>query len=652
MEVTDTPAAPSANGKRSRAEGDAPAPQSDSNSSAEQSNAPPAKRVVVDVDTMSGPSRHVTTVADAPADNAAAPVSPSGAMRPKTSVEVEPLFVEQRKLKQPTLAIYGMVSDTAALRKELTDRDTQIEELREKTTQLEQELERRGAHISFMSTRTEELKAKIKHYQEVLRAEMLVSSKKGQAEARRVLHQQHFELGHIATWPSNGREVWVEGNIMRQIIFELSAVDARREDLEAQKKTAQRTLNQLLRQEKDREDSAVGLDVSEPLMRAQEELLLLSTELMAVNNRIATIRQKKDDLEHEKKAFMKEIRRITDEDSSEFLAVPSIGEGNRYVLMNLLGKGGFSEVWKAFDCVDGQYVACKIHRVNRDWSAQTRGHYLRHAERELEITRQLDHPHLTRLYQVFPLSDSMFVSVMEYSKGTDLDTLLKRCHTIKEADARLVLMQMVSALRHLASLENPIIHYDLKPANVLLHSEDPSVLEIKITDFGLSKIIGIGREGPSDNPSIELTSQGTGTYWYLPPECFETSSTPRISNKVDVWSVGIIFYQMLFGRRPFAEGESQRKIWQEKLIVSSARNLNFPDTPKVSNDAKNIIRHCLAFNVNERYDIFQLSADNYLYRRASNSHKHKERGGSTANMVAPSMSAPPIEGTENRGPSP
>ncbi|EPY30996.1 tousled-like kinase [Strigomonas culicis] len=642
MEVTDTLVSP-ANGKRQRAAGpgsEAPADApSASNSSAEPSNGPPTKKIVVDVDTLSGSSRHVGPSADVPATGAVNTTSP-GAMRPKPSVEVEPIIVEQRRLKQPTLAIYGMVSDTAVFRKELADRDAQIEDLREKTTQLEQELERRGTQISFLNTCTEELEAKIKHYQEVLRAEMLDSSKKGQAEARRVLHQQHFELGHIATWPSNGREMWVEGNIMRQIIFELNEANTRREDLEARKKTAQRTLNQLTRHEKDRgEDSAVAPDVSEPLMRAQEELLLLTTELTALNNRIAATRQKKDDLEHEKKAFMKEIRRITDEDSSEFLAVPAIGDGNRYVLMNLLGKGGFSEVWKAFDCVDGQYVACKIHRVSRDWSAQTRGHYLRHAERELEITRQLDHPHLTRLYQVFPLSDSMFVSVMEYSKGTDLDTLLKRCHTLKESDARLVLVQVVSALRHLASLENPIIHYDLKPANVLMHSEDPSVLEIKITDFGLSKIIGSGREGPSDNPSIELTSQGTGTYWYLPPECFDTASTPRISNKVDVWSIGVIFYQMLFGRRPFAEGESQRKIWQEKLIVSSARNLNFPDTPKVSHDAKSLIRHCLSFNVNERYDIFQLSADNYISKRTSTT-KHKDRSGSTASMVAPAMGAP------------
>lgn len=77
----------------------------------------------------------------------------------------------------------------------------------------------------------------------------------------------------------------------------------------------------------------------------------------------------------------------------------------------------------------------------------------------------------------------------------------------------------------------------------------------KITDFGLSKIMD------DDNPhDMELTSQGAGTYWYLPPECFEKGSRPpRISTKVDVWSAGVIFYQMLFGERPFGEGLGQEQ---------------------------------------------------------------------------------------------
>jgi tousled-like kinase len=102
-------------------------------------------------------------------------------------------------------------------------------------------------------------------------------------------------------------------------------------------------------------------------------------------------------------------------------------------------------------------------------------------------------------------------------------------------------------LKYLSERQNPIIHYDLKPANILLQSGSATG-EIKITDFGLSKQI----ENSDDGDSIELTSQGAGTYWYLPPETFQHfghGGGPKISSKVDVWSVGVIFYQCLFGKR-------------------------------------------------------------------------------------------------------
>lgn len=80
----------------------------------------------------------------------------------------------------------------------------------------------------------------------------------------------------------------------------------------------------------------------------------------------------------------------------------------------------------------------------------------------------------------------------------------------------------MSALRYLNELNPVVIHYDLKPANILIHDGN-----IRITDFGLSKLMesqGSGSEG------MELTSQGAGTYWYLPPECFDAN--PHISPKV------------------------------------------------------------------------------------------------------------------------
>jgi tousled-like kinase len=74
-----------------------------------------------------------------------------------------------------------------------------------------------------------------------------------------------------------------------------------------------------------------------------------------------------------------------------------------------------------------------------------------------------------------------------------------------------------------------IIHYDLKPANIIFHHG-----MVKVIDFGLCKKM------ESEDTKIDLTSQGVGTYWYLPPETFFPN--PEISSKVDVWSLGVIFY--------------------------------------------------------------------------------------------------------------
>ena len=84
-----------------------------------------------------------------------------------------------------------------------------------------------------------------------------------------------------------------------------------------------------------------------------------------------------------------------------------------------------------------------------------------------------------------------------------------------------------------------MIHYDLKPANILYQNG-----VVKILDFGICKVM----ERPEDS-NMELTSANVGTFWYLPPEIFDRSQTPLISNKVDVWSTGVIFYQLLFGKK-------------------------------------------------------------------------------------------------------
>lgn len=148
---------------------------------------------------------------------------------------------------------------------------------------------------------------------------------------------------------------------------------------------------------------------------------------------------------------------------------------------------------------------------------------------------------------------------------------------LPEREAKIILSQIVSALRYLHSQAQPVIHYDLKPGNILFQKG-----EVRITDFGLAKIMS---DSNTNEGMIELTSQGSGTYWYLPPECQRNPDTNMISPKVDVWSVGVIFFQMLYGSKPFGDKMTQERVYNSNVIHAGIQ-VSFPPKPQISDEAK------------------------------------------------------------------
>ncbi|MEE6521465.1 hypothetical protein FKM82_019689, partial [Ascaphus truei] len=221
----------------------------------------------------------------------------------------------------------------------------------------------------------------------------------------------------------------------------------------------------------------------------------------------AEIQAELERLERVRNLHIRELKRINNEDNSQFKDHPTLNE--RYLLLHLLGRGGFSEVYKAFDLYEQRYAAVKIHQLNKSWRDEKKENYHKHACREYRIHKELDHPRIVKLYDYFSLDTDTFCTVLEYCEGNDLDFYLKQHKLMTEKEARSIVMQIVNALRYLNEIKPPIIHYDLKPGNILL-VDGTACGEIKITDFGLSKIMDDDSYGVD---GMDLTSQGAGTYW-------------------------------------------------------------------------------------------------------------------------------------------
>lgn len=189
------------------------------------------------------------------------------------------------------------------------------------------------------------------------------------------------------------------------------------------------------------------------------------------------------------------------------------------------------------------------------------------------------------------ISDNEFATVLQLCEGPDLSTYLKVKKMLSEKEARNITRQILTALKCLS--EHNIIHYDLKPGNIIFDRGF-----VKVADFGLCKKIEDGMK------EIDLTSYGVGTYWYLPPETFdyETHQNILISTKVDIWSVGVILFEMLYGQKPFGQGLSQSDIMKRKVMLN-ARKVEFLSKPSVSKEMKDFIERCLCYDKDQRIDI-------------------------------------------------
>ncbi|CAI9277570.1 unnamed protein product [Lactuca saligna] len=482
--------------------------------------------------------------------------------------------------------------------------DEELTSLRAKITTLEEDLKKARQEASEYQHLCQQLEKELKELknneQQVkpkrmkVISDLLISvSKAERQEARTKVRQDSLRLGNVGVIRAGTviSETWEDGQAIKDLNAHLRRLLELREAVERQRKS-------LKKKQPDKGEGTEAESTEEDIIIQDE---IYKSRLASIKREEESYVRERDRYELEKGRLIREMKRIRDEDGSRFNNYQILN--HRYALLNLLGKGGFSEVYKAFDLVEYRYVACKLHGLNAQWSEDKKQSYIRHAIREYNIHKTLVHHHIVRLWDIFEIDQNTFCTILDYCSGKDLDAVLKATPILPEKEARIIIYQIFQGLIYLNKRNQKIIHYDLKPGNVLFDEFGVA----KVTDFGLSKIVedDVGSQG------MELTSQGAGTYWYLPPECFELSKIPLISSKVDVWSAGILLYQMLFGKRPFGHDQTQERILREDTIIK-ARKVDFPSRPSVSNEAKEFIRRCLTYNQEERPDVLTIAQDPYL----------------------------------------
>lgn len=250
---------------------------------------------------------------------------------------------------------------------------------------------------------------------------------------------------------------------------------------------------------------------------------------------------------------------------------------DRYEIIRSIGEGGMANVYLGYDTILDRNVAIKILRG--DLSNDEK--FVRRFQREALSASSLAHPNIVEMYDVGE-DNGLYYIVMEYIDGKTIKQLLKKRGSLTLSEAIDIMLQLTDGMSH--AHDSYIIHRDLKPQNVMIKDDG----QIKITDFGIAMAL--------NSTQLTQTNSVMGSVHYLPPE---QASGKGCTTKSDIYSMGIIFYELLSGSLPF-KGDNAVEIALKHMRdpLPSLREEN----PAIPQSIENIILKATAKNPKNRYD--------------------------------------------------
>ena len=250
---------------------------------------------------------------------------------------------------------------------------------------------------------------------------------------------------------------------------------------------------------------------------------------------------------------------------------------DRYEIIRSIGEGGMANVYLGYDTILDRNVAIKVLRG--DLSNDEK--FVRRFQREALSASSLAHPNIVEVYDVGE-DNGLYYIIMEYIEGKTLKQLLKKRGTLTLSEAIDIMLQLTDGMAH--AHDSYIIHRDLKPQNIMIKDDG----QIKITDFGIAMAL--------NSTQLTQTNSVMGSVHYLPPE---QASGKGCTIKSDIYSMGIIFYELLSGSLPF-RGDNAVEIALKHMRdpLPSLREEN----PAIPQSIENIIRKATAKNPKNRYE--------------------------------------------------